>query len=382
MINLADIWRAAAAAADWRTGIRRWTHSPIVDVAFISNMRDSVDRKRFLGSWHPPEGHFNANRFRIHGVSGMLRCLDIVTEDLVEAAGREKARTHFISAVEWAEKSGVRVVLLAASTKRLFGEDGSELKRRFPHVLFTIGDNGTILLLREETLRALNGSRLQPGSARIGILGPYGLLGGIMTKAMVDRGFDVIGAGPNEEGLSEIRGKFGIPVCRTFAEMGKVDAVVACTHSEKIRLSADNVDLVRQPGKKLLVIDVAEPSNLRRREYEKCKDRVIRQDAGNAYAPSLKYVLGVFSYRLLRLTRGVTFGCFAEALSLACALNRGEDIRKYDWLKVNESNMSVVAELFRKDGFAIPSPRCFGKKVRSFCVELNNEQSEHQKHWR
>ncbi len=53
---------------------------------------------------------------------------------------------------------------------------------------------------------------------------------------------------------------------------------------------------------------------------------MIRQDAGNAFNPKLKYVLGMVSYKLFGLTQGVTFGCFAEAISIASALKRGEEV--------------------------------------------------------
>jgi len=185
-------------------------------------------------------------------------------------------------------------------------------------------------------------------------------------------GYDIIGAGPSEDGLQKVNKMYGVQTCRTFSEMGKVDAVVACTHSEKIRLNAETVDFIRKDGKKLLVIDVAEPSNLTYREFQKCKDRVVRQDAGNAYAPGLKYVLGAISYRMFRLSRGVTFGCFAEALALAWALNNGHagDVLKRNWLEVNENNMEFTASLFKELGFTIPSPRCFSRPVESFQLDL------------
>jgi len=121
--------------------------------------------------------------------------------------------------------------------------------------------------------------------------------------------------------------------------MGKVDAVICCTHSEKIRLRAGMVETIRHHGKKLLVIDVAEPSNLTEAEYEKCKGVVVRQDAGNAYNPNLKYVLGALSYRMFRLTRGVTFGCFAETMALTATMKRGEPpVKDVDWFTVNRYN--------------------------------------------
>jgi len=143
-----------------------------------------------------------------------------------------------------------------------------------------------------------------------------------------------------------------------------------------VSLTAESVELIRRDNKKLLVIDVAEPSNLRYKEYQKCKKVVIRQDAGNAYSPKLKYVLGAISYRMFRLTRGVTFGCFAETLSLASALRRSENISNVDWLIVNDENMEIVAKMFEHDGFTIPSPRCFSQSVKSFDLALGEKKDQ------
>ena len=367
---VSHVWRFFVALTDWRYWLKKLSGKPILDVVFISNMRDTVDRKRFLGKWRPSAGHFNGPRYKLKNVAGLNRALDCIAEDLLTSQGRKKAKEQFISATNWAQDKGACVVLLAASTKRLFGEYGQSLRELFPNMLFTIGDNGTMLLLLEDTLRAFKQAELNPEHCRIAILGPYGFLGELMVRSLKKEGYKVIGAGPNIAGLKKVSDDYGIEICQSFDDMGKVDAVVACTHSEKISLKVDSVDLIRRNNKKLLVIDVAEPSNLRQDEYEKCKDVVIRQDAGNAFSPSLKYVLGALSYRMFRLTRGVTFGCFSESLCLASALKRGEYIGNIDWFTVNDTSMATVKRLFDHEGFTIPSPRCFGKKVKSFNLEL------------
>jgi len=46
-----------------------------------------------------------------------------------------------------------------------------------------------------------------------------------------------------------------------------------------------------------------------------------------------------------------------------------------NWLKVNELNMKAVAKMFKRDGFSPPSPRCFGKLVRSFDLTLRLDET-------
>ena len=371
---IAMIWRFFVALFDWRTIWRKLNGCPVVDVVFITNMRDAVDRRRYLGGWHPPAGHFNGPRYWLGNISGRTRALDITTDEMLQCEGRKKAREQFVAATRWAEKNGAKVILLAAATKRLLKrKELAELKAEFPGIVFTIGDNGTVLLLIEETLRALQGAELKPGYSRVAILGPYGFLGEIMTRTLKGLGYEIVGAGQNSGGLKHVDEEYNIATCHTLAEIGKVDAVVACTHSEAVRLTAESVELIRHNDRILWVIDVAEPSNFRYKEYQKCKSVVIRQDAGNAYSPRLKYVLGAISYRMFRLTRGVTFGCFAEAISLASALKRGENISGVDWLTVNDENMEIIAEMFKHDGFDIPSPRCFSRPIESFDLTLGKK---------
>lgn len=359
----------AVEIADWRTHSRRLRSLPKVDAAFITNMRDESDRRRYIGNHTPPGGHFNGPRISINGCIGQTRSICSVTGDLLTSSGRKKAKEQFVAATSWAEKQGAKVILLAASTKRLFGHDGGKLKELFPGLLFTIGDNGTAYLLCMETKRALQGAGLLPGQCRVAVLGPYGILGEIVTSMLVKDGYKVVGAGPNSAGLARISSKFSIETHEEFENMKDIDAVICCTHSRNICLTRESIEHIKRKDKKLLVVDVSEPSNLTSEEFFRCNGNVVRQDAGNAFSRNLNYVLGPISYTMFRLSQGVTFGCFAEALSLSSALKRGEyNIKSYDGFSVCEENIEVVAKLFNKDGFETPKPRCFGKPVQSFSL--------------
>jgi len=332
-------------------------------------MRDETDRKRFIGNKIPVGGHFNGPRIFHNGCIGQTRSICSVTSDLLRSAGRRQAKNQFVEATRWAEKQGAQVVLLAASTKRLFGRDGGKLKKLFPNLLFTIGNNGTAYLLCLEAQHALRRAKLMPNQSKIAVLGPYGILGEIVTSELVKEGYQVIGAGPNTAALSKISQKYSIETKECFEDFKQVDAVISCTHSKKMCLSKEIVNQIRKKERKLLVVDVSEPSNLSIEEYNRCNGTVIRQDAGNAYSKKLHYALGPISYKMFRLSGGVTFGCFAEALSLSAALKRGENhIKNYNWFSVCEENINRIAKLFNNDGFEIPKPRCFGKPVRSFSL--------------
>ncbi len=365
------IWWFLVALFDWRTLWRQVRGHPIVDVVFISNLRDEVDRDRSFGNRYPAEGHVNGPRYWFGDVAARIRVIDSMPKDLATSAGRKKAKEQFVSATHWAQEHGARVVLLAAGTKRLFGEQAEELKALFPNILFTIGDNGTTWLLRAETFRALKLAGLMPGASRVCVIGPTGFLGESVVESLVEHGYDAVGLCNSPDGVE----KCGIEAYTSFKDVGKVDAVVACTHADGVSLSFKTIEILRKEGRKLLVIDPSEPANLRRSQYEKSRDIVIRQDAGNAYSAKLEYVMGAVSYKMLRMTKGVVFGCFAEALVLASVLLRGEAaVLRYNWFTVSEENRRVVGNLFNAYGFGIPSPRCLSEPVTSFNL-LNTSQS-------
>jgi predicted amino acid dehydrogenase len=363
----ASIWRAIVALCDWRTWLRVLWRSNQVDVVFIANLRDNIDRQRYIGNQKAKSGHVSGARINIKGVIGRTRFIDVDANELLSPSGRRKAKQQFISAVQWASDRGAKVVLLAASTKRLFGRDGAEIMEMFPNIIFTIGDNGTAYLLTEEVFSALRSAKLNQQTARIAVLGPYGILGRSVVHELVQDGYRVLGVGSNTGKLAELEASHGIETATNLHDLNNIDIVVACTHSKDALLTSQTVRKVKRINKKLIVIDVAEPSNFTLEEYQACQDSVIRQDAGNAYSESLQFVLGSISYRMFRLTNGVVFGCFAEALSIGYYLKNGGDVQR-NWFEVNSHNMELTRKMFEQIEFAVPAPRCFEKMVTSFKV--------------
>jgi predicted amino acid dehydrogenase len=362
---------------DWRGWLRWVTGRPMVDVVFITNLRDEAERQRYFGSWVPRDGHANGPRVYLDGVAGRVRGIYVTAEEMLTKEGRRKAQQQFIAACEWAESKGAKVVLLAASTKRLFGRDGKTLQQHFPNLLFTIGDNGTAHMLWADAHRALLKATLIPKRTRVLVIGPYGILGNHMTQRLLKTGYEVIGFGANEAALAETAEQYGIAVASRIQDIAPVDAVVACTHSAAAKLSPACVAHLQKPGRKLLVIDVAEPANLDIDAYAACRNQVIRQDAGTAYSSRLSYVLGPISWRMLMLNRGVVFGCFAEAMTLYHAIYQlGQtQLADIDWFVVNDANTAQVAAAFAGMGFTPPPPNCFGVPVKSFDLHTDPHYS-------
>ncbi|WP_342120640.1 hypothetical protein [Pseudoduganella sp. OTU4001] len=368
----ADLWRTLCRLADWRAHWRYLNGSPVVDVAIITNVRDEHERHLFWGGRRPPRGHSNGARIYLNGVAGRVRGLDITAAELMTREGRARGRELFIDAVRWAESRGARVVLLAASTKRLFGRDGAALKTMFPGMVFTIGDNGTALLLCRDVERALDQAGLDT-RARVLVIGPYGILGTEVTNFLLEQGYRVAGFGATPARLEDFGRRFpGVQLFHDLRLVGDVDAVICCTHSPDAKLTAATVENLRRRARKLLVVDVAEPANLDEDVYAKCHRLVVRQDAGNGHSPLLHFVLGETSSRMLKLAPQTVFGCFAESLALFHSIYRERQHRRLnqDWFSVNRSNMAALADAFQSVEISAARPHCFGQPVTRFNLDF------------
>ena len=95
----------------------------------------------------------------------------------------------------------------------------------------------------------------------------YGILGTVVTEHLLARRFDVTGFGENQKALAEMMEHYAIDVATHINDIGKVDAVIACTHNVNTRLNSEHVERLRKRNRKLLVIDVAEPANLDEQTY-------------------------------------------------------------------------------------------------------------------
>lgn len=368
-MQLVQLWRGLMAAADYRRHWRTLTGQPKLDVVFICNVRDEAERALFYRPDATPRCQENGPRLYIQGVAGQIRGINFTAAEMYSREGRKQAKLAFIDAVRWAEAQGARVILLAASTKRLFGRDGTELKLLFPRLLFTIGDNGTAQLLCADVSRAIQRSGLR--QPRILVIAPYGILGSAVCSYLQAQGYQLLGFGSNATYLREFAEQTGIATVSDLQQAGAVDVVVACTHSEEARLTGPAIAALRKTHRKLLVIDVAEPANLTQPVYRAHQAELVRQDAGNGWSGALHYVLGQLTSRQLMLAPGTVFGCFAEALALYHAVYREHNALALsrDWFEVSPFNQALVGEAFRSLGIGLPQPHCFGEPVADFNLQ-------------
>ncbi|MFH1412897.1 MAG: hypothetical protein ABIG10_02610 [bacterium] len=372
---ISDLIRILVFLCDWRSLLRIITFKPRADIIFISNIRSSIDRKRITGIFNSAADHFGLVRIRLGNVLGQIRIINSTYEEILSKDGFKKAKRQTLEVIKWGIKKGVRVVLFASSTKRLFGSDGQELKEMFPDILFTIGDNGTAMILRDEIKSIFSKVGFNKYNCRVGILGAYGFIGEAMIDFFKNSGYDIVGMGTSEVRLKRLGKKYNIQINTSIKDMGKLDVVVACTHINGSRLKADNIDYIRKDNRKILVFDMAQPPNLSEEEYKEVKDKVIRLDSADAYSKNLKYVLGYIGYHATGVPRRVTFGCFAEGIVLASLLKAGLEEKKIfsiDHFQINEDNIKIMRDLYDLSSakFQHQQPRTYSKAVPSLNLDI------------
>lgn len=300
------------------------------EVALISNCIDENNRQDQISFLGPPiDGFFNPLEYELWGVKGIIIPLDFISSDIFSSSGMREAKKHFISAVKYTQYAGVKIVLLAASTKRIFGSDGKELKELFPDIIFTIGDNGTtwsMLRLLEHLSKSLDES--EP----IIVLGA-GFLGEQAIKHLKGRNLFVVS--------KHLKNPDGFELVKTLAEVPtKTRLLVVCTHNHKE--SPEALLSCLMPG--AMVMDVGVPPGFTKDVYDLADGKIMRFDAGDYL---LEGLTTKFNPKLMGLGLANSFhGCFAEA-SFLSFLSK-EELLNHDFFLVNDGNMSLVKKVIKE----------------------------------
>ena len=342
---LSDLYRMVAVVLDWRCQLRVLSGGGKYDVAFITNFENDL-QKGFMGISRMKSVAYGL-RFSLGGSLCRYLLINSSAHDLARPRSQQLGKHHVRLAIKIAIRDGARVILFAAGTKRLFSEsEFAEIRKDYPHIIFTIGDNGTALALLSEVVHAIKLRGLKIDS-KITILGPNGFLGEATAKFLQTLGYN------NLQLLSSSKEN-------PFAGVHEVELIVACSHYARLKLTSDILDSI-SCEKGAYVVDVCRPSNLSRKEFLKCTN-VARQDSGMVHNAGLRYVfpLGAqFVLHQLGISTRRLYGCFGEAVALS-ALPQ-EDLSGFDFLSVNSKTMRLLERAFTLTGFVVSPVHNYGK---------------------
>jgi hypothetical protein len=327
------------------------------DIAYITNFQNDVECG-FLGitSLWKHKAFAPALKLRMHGIRGRYIAINSVAHDMIKnpATGAFSEQMHIarkqvVEAIIYAWKHHAKIILFAASTKRLFSENEIRIFAQRYNMTFTIGDNGTIIALLGDVQCAIECYSITPND-NIVVIGPNGFLGSEVVRYLEKRGFD------NVVCISQ---KDKHP----FENVSDVRLVIACSHHPSVRLTADILQKISSTNG-VHVVDVCKPSNFSLREFKKSRVDVTRQDAGNMENSNLTYDgswIACIALKQLHLSDKRLFGCFSEATALATMPS--VMLKHFDFLSVNKTSMDIVQLCFERTNFRISQICNFGVKV-------------------
>ncbi len=319
-------------------------------------------------------------------ITGSLVSLETFPEDCMSKTGIIKARKQFLQALKYSVESlDVKIVLLAASTKRLFGKNielkvdwdgnldnsGFTLNELYTEILFTNGDNGTAAILNMEIDSILHKAETISNNNSI-IINGLGLLGLDSLEYLLDKNLNdnqILVISNHTKDLKQIVQNRQISVYPNITDIeidkiNQISSIINCTHNPISLITAESIDYI-QNEQTIYVVDVAVPYGFPEDEFIKCEN-VHRQDGGNAYIE--KGLEFWFNPEICGLTDNVLYGCFAETMCLAAYLkdhpNEMETIREYDFFNVNKKTKEFVKGLFKTYGIGIaPVPLSYMKPI-------------------
>jgi len=345
-MGLSDLYRMVAAVMDWRCHLRVLSGKSKCDVAFINNLENN-QQKQFFGFFRRKKGVAYGLRLSLGGSLCRNLIINCSAHELARPKSRQLAKQYTRDAITTAVRDGARIILFAAGTKRLFLESElAEIRKDYPSVIFTIGDNGTALALRADVLHAIRLRELKTDS-RIAILGPNGFLGEVTTKFLRALGYsNLLLLSSNME--------------NPFDDVHGVELVVACSHHTRLKLTVTILDRI-SCEKGAYVIDVCRPGNLTQKEFLKCRN-IARQDSGMVHNDGIRFVFplgAMFVLRRLGISTRIMYGCFGEAVALSVLPH--ESLKDFNFLSVNTDAMQFMEQAFTLAGFAVSPVHNFGK---------------------
>ncbi len=320
----------------------RKTKKPIIGI--IANSTSPSNRLDLIAELgEPNQGFFNPLKFSFRGFQGEIIALDIQPNEVLEKKGMIKAKHFMFNALEYLVARGVKIVCFTASTKRLPGKFGQDVKKLYPDMIFSIGDNATTI----SYLTTIDhfAKNFCPEIDQVACLGA-GFLGLISVKYLADRGFENINLVTEQKlsGLLE-----GIKIFSSLEDLPEKNVLfLSCSHKYDI----DPAVLQKKLAPNAVILDVAVPPGVKLEVFNRLNSDTKRFDAGDFFLEEIKYD---FPSKILNFPAvGFWFGCFTEAVLLGLAIESGEDFRERNFFEVTEDNLSLLRSLLAKEELSIP----------------------------
>jgi len=147
-------------------------------------------------------------------------------------------------------------------------------------------------------------------------------------------------------GTKNIQSKYPtLKIIEKYEDITNVKMIITCTHNDYSLLKNSDIKNLKPTKEKLIIVDVAEPANVKDEVLKSSKEMIIYKKAGDGYSKNIKYSNDYdFTNIDIGLPNNVAFGCVSEALVLAVSGKYQEQ----DWFEITEMNQEIILKLFKE----------------------------------
>jgi len=316
-------------------------------IGIIANSTSSANRLDLIAELGlPNEGFFNPLKFSFREFTGEIIPLDIQPNEVLEKSGMIKAKKAMLGAVKYLAERGVKIICFTASTKRLPGRNGQEVKKLYPEMIFSIGDNATTISYLSLIDFYLN----QPGKINpndnVVCLGA-GFLGLESINRLLKNGHSKNITLVSEQKLNGLGEQ--INIINSLAKLpNDIKMFMSCSHKYELCPQSFKNHLHAEA----IILDVAVPPGISREVYESLPKSVSRFDAGDFFLKKVDYK---FPAKILTFPAvGFWFGCFTEAIMLGIAIENGENLKNFNFFEINREAQELLIRYLRNEEISIP----------------------------
>lgn len=312
-------------------------------IGIIANSTSPQNREELRKELGEPEnGFFSSLKFTYRDLEGEIVPLDIQPNEILQTAGFHKAKTAAFKAVDYLVSRGAKVICFTASTKRLPGKFGKAIKKLYPDIIFTIGDNTTMISFDFILERFL--AQLDKENDHVACVGA-GFIGEQAINSFIKLGFKNISlVSEYLKGLPD-----AVKIVDSLEKLPKnIVLMASCSH----KYQPDVNSFKHLFAQHAVIIEVSVPPMVDSEIYQSLAASVLRFDAGDFYLNKVDYA---FSPKILNFPeKAFWYGCFTEAVMLTLAHLDGHKLQDYNFFKINQANKDLLALYLIKENAYVP----------------------------
>lgn len=333
--------------------MKKIINQPLIGIiANTTSLNNRFDLVQELGE--PHNGFFNSLKFNFQNMIGEIVPLDIQPNSILEKTGFKIARQAMFRAVKYLVDRGAKIICFTASTKRLAGKFGQEVKKMYPEIIFTIGDNSTMISFTALMNYFL--SDLDKEKDVVVCLGA-GFLGEQAVRTFIKHGFKKIVL-LSEQKIDYFPPEVSVIDCLTKLP-NNLKFLAGCSHKYEI----DPQSFKNLFANSATIVDVCVPPVVNLEVYKALPKEVKRYDAGDFYLSDINYE---FKPEILKFPGPhFWYGCFTEAVMLNLAYQDGYSFLNDNFFEINSKNRILLDAYLRREQVLVPLINFFNPKIRS-----------------